>query len=545
MTNPIVSVSVSIQQAPPKPILQRTGAMISQGGTNTSQGTFTRLVTSSSLAPFLAAALTLSGLAWSSGVAAATTTVPHGIAIGDQFLTTIAGATPAAYNGTVLATATGASTFSYQLASDGGTSPATGSITYTPRNQAELSAMNTTFFANGNGPGAYALELGAGEVNAGVAFLTTWIAQNPNTFYSYLIPRAWDGNANFLAFLNGFEATNSKTYFVVTTTLQNWPLYAGLKCVVLEIEAPAYGIWPADALTALSQTGGAAQGTTTSAHGVSPGQWFQLAGSLPAGWNGWFKALPGTTGSTLNFAVPSSLGAETQLGTLIQSLYASAGVPLATEFSAASMWWRMLNPNPSPTNQVTTLNQAYISGVTPFPMQGNASLLAALATGNVNIVGLAASGGASNTMVQGGNNQDGNPWNYWYSVDWVQVSTQLALTVYIQNGANNQQAPVMYNQSGINGGQTVLAGTMKQGQGYGLVLNQVKIVQLSGADWTAALDANTYAGYTAIEADPFASYVVENPDDYPAGIYNGYAIDYTPLIGFQSITIAINVSFPT
>ena len=60
--------------------------------------------------------------------ATVTTTAPHGLSTGA--IVTIAGATPAAYNGKYTITVTGASTFTYTFA--GGTSPATGSITFDP-----------------------------------------------------------------------------------------------------------------------------------------------------------------------------------------------------------------------------------------------------------------------------------------------------------------------------------------------------------------------------------------------------------------------------
>jgi len=68
-------------------------------------------------------------------ITAATLNVPHGITISDTFSTTIAGATPAAYDRTVIATATTATAFTYPLVTDPATSPATGTITYTPRNR--------------------------------------------------------------------------------------------------------------------------------------------------------------------------------------------------------------------------------------------------------------------------------------------------------------------------------------------------------------------------------------------------------------------------
>jgi hypothetical protein len=162
------------------------------------------------------------------------------LSIGATFITTIAGATPSAYNGTYLATVATASTFTYALTSDGGTSPATGTITFTPSSAAELTAMATTFFAQGAQQAAYVLELGAGTATAGVAALTAFITASPGFFYSYLVPRSWDANAAFLAFLPNYDSTTAKTYFFVTTTTSNYTNYTALmKNVYSMVEAPS------------------------------------------------------------------------------------------------------------------------------------------------------------------------------------------------------------------------------------------------------------------------------------------------------------------
>jgi len=63
-----------------------------------------------------------------STTATVTTSAPHGLPVGTAVSAAIAGATPSAYNGTFSATVTGPTTFTYTFA--GGTSPATGTITY-------------------------------------------------------------------------------------------------------------------------------------------------------------------------------------------------------------------------------------------------------------------------------------------------------------------------------------------------------------------------------------------------------------------------------
>ena len=83
---------------------------------------------------------------------------------------------------------------------------------------------------------------------------------------------------------------------------------------------------------------------------------------------------------------------------------------------------------------------------------------------------------------------------------------------------------------------------MNTGIGDGLVLYPTKGTTLNAADFQAALDAGTYVTNTLVNADPFANYVVENPNDYGNGVYNGFSVIYTPLRGFQSVQINVVVS---
>lgn len=238
MTNTIVTTNVSQIVAPAPSKLQKTGALIAQGATNTAAGTKTLLTSAADLTAILAGALALSSITWSGGVATATTAAPHGYANAEVVKLTVAGATPAGYNGTFNCTITGASTFTYPLAVNPGAETVPG--TYTPEDVAELLAMVTTFFAQGSQQAVYVLELGKGNAADGVTYLTTWLAANPGIFYAYLLPRYWADEASFLTFLAGFEATTSKTYFFVTMTAQNYTSFtAAMKCVVGLVEAPA------------------------------------------------------------------------------------------------------------------------------------------------------------------------------------------------------------------------------------------------------------------------------------------------------------------
>lgn len=239
MTNSIVTVNVSQTVAPTPSVLQKSGAFISCGGTTTAPGTKSLLTQASDLTAILKGALAITSISWSANVATVTTAAPHGIVNGQTIEVVIAGATPSAYNGTVAATSTGASTFTYPLLSNpGGSTSVPG--TWTPEDVGELVAMNTTYWAQGSQQAVWVLELGDVDVTDAVTYLTTWIAANPGTFYAYLVPRTWDGNAAFLTLLASFESLTAKTYFFITTTTGNYTSYTALmKCAFPLVEAPA------------------------------------------------------------------------------------------------------------------------------------------------------------------------------------------------------------------------------------------------------------------------------------------------------------------
>lgn len=348
----IVTVNVSQTIAPAPSTLQKTGAFISQGGTNTTPGTRSLLATAADLTPLLKTTAAITSVILSTAqITTFTTTQIHGLPIGDVIQLTIAGVTAQTtagiFNGTFLCTITGTSTFTAPIT---GTAQTGTGGTYINSSSPELVQMATTFFAQGAQQGVYVLELGAGNPAEGVAFLRAWITANPNVLYSYLVPRLWDGQASFLDLLGQFEATTSKTYFFVTTTLSNYPLYNILqKSCFAMIESPTYGVHAANALTDITfsgawganvitntvwaaTNGGQVTYTTTTAHGIQPGQVFSVTGSTPAGYNLTNAvALVGTTASTLVAALLVDPGAISVEGTVSASV---AGFATATSTTA-------------------------------------------------------------------------------------------------------------------------------------------------------------------------------------------------------------------
>jgi hypothetical protein len=538
MTNPIVSTIISVTKAPIPPTLQKTGAMLSQGGTNTAVNTLSLITQPSDLTPLLQAAQSLASITQSAGVATATlpsttiasgtystttglvtltlsaslglapgdlvtvasatgtgsfatingtfqcgvgtsgTTVTYTIATaltmtitggninattgltnGTQFLSTIAGAAQAGYNGTFLVTVASATTFTYTVPS-GTVSPATGTPTATPPSVAELLAMVTTFFAQGSQQSVYILELGAGTPAQGVTVLTAFQAANPGVEYAFLVSRLWDAVASFLTLMASYESLTSKTYFFITSTTTNYTNYTELmKCAFVMVEAPT---------------------------------------------------------------VP-------------------ALAPL--EFDAAAAFYVLLNQAPSSTNRVPQMAFQFLFGVTPYPLSGNGALLTTLAAANINYVGTGAEGGISTAVLFFGTTADGNDLlKWWYGIDWAQINSDLTISNAVINGSNNPANPLYYNQDGINRLQAAEASLMNSGIAAGIVLGPVVLTALDQQTFNSNVQNGVYANQTPINAIPFVPYSIANPNDYGLGKYSGLSVALTPQLGFKQIVFNINIT---
>lgn len=648
----IVTVNATIAVAPSPNNLQRTGAFVSQGGTSLSAGTYALLTQQSSLAEYVAYAMPLSTgtpLSWSSEVVTATTAAPHGFRVGDTLLVDIAGAVPLAYNGTFTVTVTGASTFTYPLISNPGANTTTG--TYVPTSATQLNQMNTTFWGQGSIVPVYVLELGPGNVDDGVAMLEAFIAANssPQFFYSYLVPRYWDGAPSFLSLIAQYEDPSGKTYFHVTTTLQNYTAYTALmKDVIATIEAPAMGTWASNAVTellaapagatlsssvagslsattyyvritymtaygesptsletneavpsnsvlvvdspsamtgatgwnvyvgttsgtetlqnstplsigsnwteptsglvsgALYQARGFAVATTTSAHGVAIGQWFQLIGFTPTGYNNWYQALGGTqTNELVFYMTKDDLGPETVLGHLAASLSSQAAAPTAGntgEFTAAAGFYKTLGYNPSSANLLTPFAFSFLFGVTPWTTQGNSAVLQTLKDASVNVVLTGAEGGITDTALFWGTTMDGSDFMEWYGADWIQIQLDLSLSNAIINGSNNPLNPLYYSQFGIETLQDVALGTCRNGVSFGCGNGTVVPSSLTGTALQAAIENGTFDGDIVVNAVPFVQYLEGSPGDYKIGRYAGLGVLWIVNRGFIEIQVNLSIS---
>lgn len=544
MVNPIVQVNISLTQPPAPSTLQKTGALISQGGTILGAQNYTLITQPADLTPFLATPLAMSAIAWAStygGQVTATATVAHGITVGTEFLTTIASVVPSGYNGTYKAIATSSTQFTYYLVTDPGMSTTQG--TYTPNGVAEIVAMANSFFAQGAQQSVYVLECGTGAPSVGINNLTAFIAAQPTQFfYAYLVPRSWDATSAFLALIAQYENNNSQTYFFTTTTLQNFGAYTSvMKDVIPFIEAPPYGKWNTNVVTDAEYATGVVTVTTTSAHNVAPGQYFQLAGILPAGYNGRFRAIQGTTGTSLLYVLASDPGAYVSGGSLVQNVYASAGIP-ATEFTLAAFFQYVMSQDPTTSIKVPPFAFTELFGVTAYPVQGNSSILNTLANANISYVGSGNQGGLTQNLLFKGHTKDGKPFNYWYATDWLSINLVLNLTNAIFNGNNNKGNPLYYKQDGINRLEQVAYNTGATGISYGLFLGTPGQYSYTQDIFNAKLNQGDFAGNMAFNAIPFTVYTRLNPNDYPIGRYGGLSCVATPLNGFEFIIFNVNIT---
>jgi hypothetical protein len=202
-----------------------------------------------------------------------------------------------------------------------------------------------------------------------------------------------------------------------------------------------------------------------------------------------------------------------------KSVFATVQSPSApvTEFSAAAIFWTTLSYNPSASNLAHPLAFTYVYAVTPYVL--TKTLQTQLKAAGVNWIGTGAEGGISNKVIFWGTFMDLNPFNYWYSVDWMAINVEIALANAIIHGSNLPTNPLYYNQAGINTLQKVAQATTNNGISFGLVLSPA-----------------------TVQAVPFTTYVAQHPSDYATGTYNGLSLTFVPARGFTQITIYLTAS---
>ena len=397
--------------------------------------------------------------------------------------------------GTTLATGT------YQFLSG---SSVLATLLSTTGNYAELTNMNTTFFANGNVQGVYVLELGVQTTtDDAVSALQTWIQNNPGVFYAYLVPADWDstkdevGSVTITSAGSGYTSAPTVTFSAPTsgTTATGTASIQNGEVISVTITNPGNGYTSAPTVTFSAPTSGkTATGTANLASAFNI-----LAGNFASP-----TALTYFFGTTLSTTI-SNYSPNKSLNLMAES-------PLApsTEFSQASQFYNWLLNNPGPANKLAPMGYRYLYGVTPWTVLGNSTAIDTILSAKGNLIETGSQGGISNSILFMGTMMDGTQAQWWYGIDWFNIQVNQALAAAVINGANSNP-PLEYDQNGIN---TLLS-----------VANQV------------AKDAvtNGCALSATVTAIPFSKYTTYNPGDYKAGIYKGFTATVVGQNGFLKL----------
>lgn len=210
------------------------------------------------------------------------------------------------------------------------------------------------------------------------------------------------------------------------------------------------------------------------------------------------------------------------------------------EFTLASMFFWAMQYQATSVTPVAPMCFKYVYGVTPYPQQGNGPRLVSFKNNFVNYIQTGAEGGIAFTNVYQGVTADGMDYfNWWWTVDWIQINANIDLTNAIINGSNNPLAPLYYNQPGINYLQAVLAGTMTRAGGFGLVNGLVVQTELTSSQLQTAISAGAYTGQCNVNAVPFIPYSQQNPSHYGEGEYDGLSTLFIPSRGFVHILVVV------
>jgi hypothetical protein len=506
ITPTIVNLTAVVTEAPVPSQLQQSGAIISVGGTILTPGTYQYCGNMAAINAISATSYAITSLTWASSTV--TATVASGIlpSIGTAFTTNITNAVPSGYNGTYIATVASTTTFTYALASNPGTETTPGDFTIS--GSSSITYPATSFFAQGTAVGVYVLELGdITGTDAQIAALNTWIQTNPGIFYAYLVPAAWDyskdevgsvvinngGNGYTTAPTVAFSGGGGGTGAAGTAIIQNGAVVA----VTITNPGSGYTSAPTVAFSGGGGVGAAATANLASAMNILAGQYASATGKT-------YFFVTTTTTNLANYAT-------------LKSVFAVVPAPTATsqEFDAGAMFYQWLVNNPSQTNPLGPMAYRFLTGVTPWPQNGQQANVNSVLTGYGNLIYQGSEGGLSQSCIFKGTTMDGTQASWWYGIDWFQIQVKQALAAAVMNGSN-QNPPLIYDQNGINSLLAVAQG-----------------VANSAVQFQCALSIT-------ITATPFSTYTTQNPTNYQAGIYNGFSMTAVGQNGFLVVGVALD-----
>jgi hypothetical protein len=479
--NQIVEVDVFTILAPFPNDYQQTGALLSYGGTNQPTGSINLLTQFSDLELIISDPMAIATADWATGLVTVETVDPIPVSIGGMGATAklqLSGFDPPGYNGTFICTVTGPSEFTYPLVDDpGATTPAS-----QPQLQlyaaAELNAMAATFFRQGGSATVSVLELGYGSLFSDqVVKLTNWLTENDRSFYGYVLPEEWGYDSNLRDPVIGGQITSIFEQFSAPSGPG-----ASMTYFWLTIEEAAIGL--------ISKA--------------------------------WKSVIQLIEAPSVRFERDNAFPGE------------------FAEFTIAGMFYWAMQFRATSVTRVAPMCFKYVYGVTPYPIKNNGPLLISFKENFVNYIQTGAEGGINYTDVYQGVTSDGfDYFNWWWTIDWVQIQINLDLSNAIINGSNNPLAPLYYDQPGINFLQTTLVGTMQSGVTFGMVNGNIVATQYTSPQNAQAIQLGTYAGMCNVNAVPFMAYSEAEPTHYGIGEYDGLSVLFIPARGFVHIKVTV------
>jgi hypothetical protein len=251
----------------------------------------------------------------------------------------------------------------------------------------------------------------------------------------------------------------------------------------------------------------------------------------------WLTLQPGTVGM-----IPDTIKCVVQLieAPSVAAVRDAALPGEYAEFTMAGMFYWGIQFRATAVTRVSPMCFKYIYGVTPYPQQGNGPLLVSFKESNVNYIQTGAEGGIAFTNVYQGVTADGQDYfNWWWTIDWVQINVNTNLSNAIINGANNPLAPLYYDQFGINYLEAVLAGVMTSGVQFGMVNGPVVQTQYDSPTLAMQIQLGAFTAQCNVNAVPFIPYSQQNPNDYGAGEYDGLSTLFIPARGFVHVLVVV------
>jgi hypothetical protein len=474
--NSIVTVQVSTIFAPYPATLQQTGAIVSFGGTNTPASTISFLTRFSDLAPLAQATGAITSAVWATGIVTLDLATPL----------------PAyATSGTIV-----------RLAIDG--------MTPTP--------YNGVFDCTVVTPSSVTYPLVSDPGGPGVVTNAKWQLSATNVLNAQVATFFRQGSGVGVYILElGFQTDFAAEVTALETFINTTPF-------------GFYGYLLPDYWGSVSNIPGALQLYQQFVNPEAMIYFWTTIDLAAAGTSTTRGLIDDTNKSVIQLVEAPGVAAARAMSTPGQ--YA--------EFTLAGVFYWALRFKATAVTRVSPMCFKFIYGVTPYPPQGNGPTLVGFKNNAVNYIQAGAEGGIANTYIYQGVTADGfDYFNWWWTIDWMQININQDLANAIINGSNNPGAPLYYNQSGISTLQTVLAGTMISGIQFGMVLGSIVQTAFDPVSLTDAIEGGKFAQQCNVNAVPFGVYTTLNPSDYGQGEYDGLSVLFIPARGFVHVLVSV------